>query len=328
MNTRRSLVAALGAGVIAAPIAALSQAGRKIWRIGVLWENEPSFYAGYLDAFKAGMRELGYAEARDYVIEQRSAQNDLTRLAALAADLVAQKVDMLIPAGSPAAVAAHKVTRELPILIITVGDPVASGLAATLRRPGANVTGLTSMSAELDPKRLDLLRQIVPNMRRVGFLYSPDNESDSKSLVQFEADSARLKLKLLPIPVRRAEDIAVAFNAMKSDEAQGVIVTSSGTNGALRAEIIEQASRHRLPAIYGRSYFADAGGLISYGTNFPDLWKRAASYADKLFKGARSADLPIEQPIKFESVINLKTARNLGLTIPQAVLLRADKIIE
>jgi len=328
MNNRRKLLIALGASALTAPLASFAQRQSKIWRIGVLWENEPSFYVNYLDSFKAGMRELGYAEGSNYAIEQRSAQNDLARLPALAADLLALKVDIIIPAGTPAAVAAHKATRELPILIITVGDPVGSGLAVTMKRPGGNVTGLTSMSPELDLKRLDLLRQILPGIRRVGFLYNPDNDSDMTSLPQFESDCVKFKLECLRAPVRKAEEIATVFNALKRDKAQGVIVTSAGTNGTWRAVIIEHAAKHQLPAVYGRSYFAESGGLISYGTNFPDLWRRAAAHADKIFKGDKPGDLPIEQPIKFEAVINLKTAKALGIKIPDVVLLRADKVIE
>lgn len=209
MTIRRKLIAALGAGAFVAPLAAFAQTTKRIWRVGILWENEPGFYVSlnYLDSFKAGLRDLGYFDERDYVIEQRSANGDLARLQALAADLVALKIDILIPSGSPAAVAAHKVSRDVPILLITVGDPVASGLAATLRRPGGNVTGLTSMSLELDPKRLDLLRQMVPDMRRVGFLYSPDNDSDTKNLSQFDAECAKLNIRALAAPVRKVEDI-------------------------------------------------------------------------------------------------------------------------
>lgn len=330
MNRRDTLLAVLGlgAGQLTVPLGAFAQPNGKVWRIGVLWENEPSFYVNYLDSFKAGMRELGYADAREYAIEQRSAMNDLARLPALASELVALKVDMIIPSGTPAAVAAHQVTRELPILIVTAGDPVGSGLAVTLRNPGGNVSGLTSMSPELDRKRLDLLHQILPSMQRVGFLYNPDNGADATSVPLFESDCATFKLKSFRAPLRHFEEIEATFNALKRDKVQGVVVTSSGTNGAWRATIIEQAAKHQLPAIFGRSYFADAGGLISYGTNFPDLWRRAAAYADKVFKGIKPGELPIEQPMKFELVINTKTAKALSIKIPQSLLISADKVIE
>ena len=195
MNTRRNLLRATLASIALASVAPRVQGQTRPRRIGFLWESEQSDYVQRIDAFKAGMRELGYAEGRDYVIEHRSAQNDLARLPALAAELVALKVDVIVSSGTPSAVAAHKATREIPILIVTVGDPVGSGLAATLRRPGGNVTGLTSITTELITKRLDLLRQIVPGMRRVGFLYNPDNAANALGLRQFESDCGKLELK-------------------------------------------------------------------------------------------------------------------------------------
>jgi putative ABC transport system substrate-binding protein len=307
----------------------LSQQQGKIWRIGFLWQLEQSDYVKQIDAFKAGMRALGYAEGRDYVIEQRSAQNDLARLPALAAELLALKVDVIVPQGTPAAEAARKVTRDITILIVTVVDPVGTGLAATLSRPGGNVTGLTQdVGTDLYTKRLDLLRQILPGMRRVGILYNPDNSSDAPVLRQFESDCAKLGFKSIRAPVRKREEIAAVFNTLKRDQARGLIVTSAGTNTAWRDGIIEHAAKHRLPAVYSNSGYADSGGLISYGANSEDLYRRVAAYAVKIFKGAKPGDLPIEQPSKFETVINLKTTKALGIKIPDVILLRADRVIE
>ena len=328
MNNRRKLVIALGAGALTAPFASYAQQQGKVWRIGFLWERDQSDYVPRFEAFKTGMRELGYIEGRSYSIEHRSAQSDLARLPALAAELIALKVDVVVSSGTPSAVAAHNVTREIPILIETIGDPVGVGLAVTLRRPGGNVTGLTGLSSDLVTKRLDLLRQILPGIRRVGFLYDPDNDNDVQLLRRFESDCSKVKLISVRAPARKAEEIAAAVNTLKRDKAQGLIVTNGNTNSASRGLIIEHVAKHRLPAVYGPIYFAEAGGLISYGANFTDLFRRAAAYADKIFKGAKPGDLPIEQPIKFELIVNKKTAKALGIKIPDSILILADKVIE
>ena len=328
MNNRRKLVIALGAGVLTAPFASFAQQQGKVWRIGFLWELPQSLYADRFVAFTEGMRELGYAEGTNYVVEQRSAQNDRTRLPALTAELVALKVAVILAQGTPAALAARNVSREIPIVITSAGDPVGSGLAASLRRPGGNVTGLTSMTTDLYAKRLDLLRQILPGMRREGLLYIPANPMDALADRQFETDCGKLGLKSIRALVGKQEDVAGAFDILKRDKAQGVIVSSPSLNQRLREAIIEHAARDRLPAVYGNTIFADSGGLLSYATNQPDLYRRAAAYVDKIFKGAKPGDLPIDQPTKFEFLINLKTAKALGVKIPQSVMVQATKVIE
>ena len=328
MTTRRTILRATLASIALASVAPRVQGQTRPRRIGFLWERDQSESADQIGAFKAGMRELGYTEGGDYAIEHRSAQNDPARLSALAAELLVLKVDILVPSGTPSAVAAHKVTREIPILIVNVGDPIGSGLAATLRRPGGNVTGLTSISVELYTKRLDLLRQILPSMRRVGLLYNPDNGNDRLGLRQFESDCDKLKLKSVPASVRKPDEIAAAFNTFKGGQAEGLIVSSSQANSAWRKSIIEQAAKYRLPAVYGPGPWAESGGLISYGPNLLDLCRRAAGYADKIFKGAKPGDLPIEQPNKFDLAINLRVAKALGVTIPQSILVSADRVIE
>ena len=316
----------LGLTVLLAVPFTFAQAQSRVRRIGFLWERDAP---GNLAAFKRGMQELGYTEGTSYAIEHRSAQNENARLPALAAELVALKVDLIVSSGTPSAVAAHKATREIPILITSTGDPIGSGLAATLARPGGNVTGLTqNVGQDLTTKRLDLLRQIVPGMRRVGFLYDPDNAATVSGLRQFEADCSKLELKSFRAPVRKAEDIAAVFDTLTRNQAQGLQVSNPSTFAAWRQSIIEHAARHRLPAIYSPRGHVEAGGLISYGPNFSDLYRRAAAYADKIFKGARPGDLPIEQPTKFDLVVNLKTAKALGIAIPQALLLSAEKVIE
>ena len=326
MNTRRKLVLALGAGAFA-PLAAFAQP-RKVWRIGFLQESKPTTDIPRLDAFKAGMSALGYVEGKDYVTEIRSAQDNLAGLPALAAELVALKVDVILPTGTPAAMAASKATREIPIVIATVGDPVGSGLAASLARPGGNVTGLTNLSAELITKRLDLLRQILPRMRRVGLLYDSSNPVDALGLTRFVSDCAKLQLQSIRAPARKAEEIAAAFKTLARDNAQGLIVIPSNANNTSRASIIEHAAKQRLPAVYGRSDYAEAGGLISYAPDVVDLHRRSAAYADKIFKGAKPGDIPIEQPTRFDFVLNMKTAKALGLRIQGSILVQATRVIE
>jgi len=216
----------MGAGALTVPFASLAQQQRKVWRIGVLWEREQSDYIRQLEAFRGGMRALGYAEGKDYGIEQRSANNDHARLPALAVELLALKVDLIVTSGSPSAVAAHNTTHDIPILTVTISDPIGSGLAASLARPGGNVSGLAQgVASELYTKRLDLLRQILPEIRRVGFFYNPDNAGNMRSLNQFRSDCDKLKLNSIPVPVRKVQDDVAAFNILKRNKAQALIVS-------------------------------------------------------------------------------------------------------
>jgi putative ABC transport system substrate-binding protein len=328
MNNRRKLVIALGAGAFVGSLASLAQKHGKVWRVGFLYTSEQSFYIKQLDAFKAGMRDRGYVEGRDFVIDQRSAQNDIARLPDLA-ELLALKVDIILATGTPPAQAARKVTRDIPIVTVGINDPVGSGLVATLSRPEGNVTGLTNgVASELFSKRLDLLRQMLPAMRRVGFLHNPDNAGNVIALRQFEADCTKLGFKPIGAPVRKPEEIAAVFSMLKREKAQGLIVTPTAANRAWRDTIIELAMEHRLPTIYGFRFFVEAGGLISYGSDDKDLWRRAAVYVDKILKGAKPGDLPIEQPLKFELLVNLKSAKTLGIKIPNSILVQATQVIE
>jgi len=326
MNNRRKLVLGLGAGALVQPFATFAQQQGKVRRIGFLLEYD--LPVRNIDAFKAGLRELGYVEGRNYTIEQRSAQADTARLPALAAGLVALKVDVILSTGTPSAMAARTATREIPILITAVGDPIRTGLAATLSRPGGNVTGLTSLVTDLYTKRLDLLRQMLPGMRRVGFLYDPDNLAGAIGFTQFETDCGKLGFRSVRASVRKAGDIAAAFSTLKRDKAQGLIVTPTGINLASKESIIELAARQRLPTVYSASIFTESGGLFSLAPNEPDLYRRAAAYADKIFKGAKPGDLPIEQPIKFELIVNTKTAKALGIKFPNSILVQATSVIE
>ena len=325
MITRRRIVIALGAAAFA-PFAGFAQTRPRL--IGWLSRGDPADPVDlrYLDAFKTGMRELGHVEGRDYRVESRFGQGDLSRLPALAAELVALKVDLIVALTTPAAVAARTATREIPI-IADSGDPVGTGLAASLSHPGGNITGLSNLSDELYAKRLDLLRQILPGMRRAGFLYNPDNPIDRRSLKQFESACDKLNINSIRAPARNGEEITSAFQTLSREKAQGLIVVSASMY-RLRGKIIEHAAKNHLPAIYARNVFVESGGLITYGTDYPEQYRRFAAYADKIFKGAKPGDLPMEQPTKFEMIINLKTAKALGVKIPDVIMLRADKVIE
>ena len=328
MTTRRNFVHALGVCVLT-PLVALAQQGRAK-RIGFLWERDQSDadYIQRLEAFKAGLRALGYAEGRDYVVEHRSAQGSLANLPAAAVELVALNVDLIVTSGTPSARASVRATGEIPALVVAIGDPVGAGLAATLARPGGNVTGLTGSTAELVTQRLELLRQLQPGLARVGFLYDPDNIGNVLGLGHFESACARLGLKPLRAVLRGADDIAPAFSALQRDKAQALVVSGGSTNQAWQRTIIRQAANRRLPAIYNSHFFVEAGGFISYAANEPELYRSVAAHADRIFKGAKPGDLPIEQPTRFELVVNMKTARALGITIPQSILVRADRVIE
>ena len=325
MTARRRIVFAFGIGLLA-PFASLGQTQARVRLIGWLHDRDPTdpLELQYEDSLKAGLRERGYIEGKDYKIEKRFATSS-GNLPLLAADLVALKADIIVAMSTPAAIAAHKITREIPI-VTNASDPVSNGLAASLSHPAGNVTGMTSLSSELYVKRVDLLRQLVPTIQRVAFLYNPDNPVDQLGLKQFESACNKIAVRPIRAPARSAGELAVAFQTLSRANAQGLIVASRSHLG-WRDKIIESAAKNHLPAVYSRNVFVDDGGLIAYGPDYLDLYRRCAGYVDKIFKGAKPGDLPIEQPDKYELAINLKTAKALGISVPDAVLLRADKII-
>ena len=328
MNTRRALLIALGASTLA-PLASLAQS-RKLRRIGVLVEQGSTYpvYPPRFEAFKEGLHAVNYVEGTDYVLEFRYAEADLGRLPALAAELVALNVDLIVTSGTPSVVAASRATREIPILTTTAGDPVSNGLVASFARPGGNITGFTALSAELNGKRLDLLRQFVPGLRRVALLYDPNDANDALLLTQFEADCAKARLLPVRAPVRNAGEIAAAFKALANHKAQALVATNTAAINSSRASVLELAAKLRLPASYGQPANVEAGGLFSYAPDFNILWRSAAGYADKIFKGAKPGELPIQRPNTFELVVNLKTAKALGLKVPQSILIQATRVIE
>jgi len=303
-----------------------AQQPKKIPRIGYLSATSPSAEPARTDAFRQGLRELGYIEGQNIVIEWRSAEGKLDRLPDLADELVRLKVDVIFVRSTAAVQTAKNATTTVPIVSVS-GDPVGLGLVTSLARPGGNITGLANLTPELAGKRLELLKEVIPQVSRVAVLWYPDTPSAAFRVRETEAASPSLGIKLQLVEVREANDFELAFSAMKKERA-GALVPLRGTlivNHLKR--IAELAAKNRLPAMYDDREFTEAGGLMSYGTMLADLDRRAATYIDKILKGAKPADLPVEQPKKFEFIVNLKAAKLIGLTISPNVLARADKVI-
>jgi len=274
------------------------------------------------------MRELGYEEGKNITIEYRYAEDNLERLADLAAEFVRLRVDVIVAGGGPPTRAAKNSTKSIPVVMVNISDPVALGFVTTLAKPGGNITGLSSMQTELGGKRLELLKEIVPKISRVAVLVNRDVPGYGVQMKEVEAAAPALGLQLQALEVRDAKDLDKAFAAISTERAGALIGLSNPTFGSLQRQISELAIKNRVPAMYGDRAFAESGGLLSYGPNIPDLYRRAATYVDKILKGAKPGDLPIEQPTKFELVINLKTAKQIGLTIPPNALARADRVIK
>jgi ABC-type uncharacterized transport system substrate-binding protein len=326
---RRTFVGTLAIGLLAAPLAAEAQQPAKVPRIGYL---APSLAANPQnhEAFRQGLRDLGYVEGGNVVLEYRDAEGKPERFPALAAELVALKVDVIVAPTTLAAVAAEQATRTIPIVFATAGDPVTSGLVISLARPGGNVTGLSILAPELVGKRLELLTQAVPGVSRVAVLWHPGGmgERMDKDMAK-EADAAAraLGVRLHFVEARGPADFERAFSDVTRGHAGALTVLGSTMFSDERRRLVDLAARNRLPAVYTSKEFVDAGGLMAYGPNVADLYRRAATYVDKILKGATPTDLPVEQPTKFVLVVNLKTAKALGLTIPPSLLLRADEVI-
>ena len=329
MDRRDTVLALLALG--AAPLAAEAQQAAKVARIGYLSPNLAS--SPHLrDAFLQGLRDLGYVEGRNVVIEYRDAEGKLERLPALAAELVALKVDVILAEGGTLGPrVAMQATTTIPIVFAGAGDPVGSGLVTSLARPGGNVTGLSSLGPELVGKRLELLKQAVPGVDRVAVLWLPGalgERTDKDMLTGADVAARALGVRLQFVEARGPDEFARAFSDMSSARAGALTVLPSNRFLREHRRLVDLAAKNRLPAVYTSREFVDAGGLMSYGANSADLHRRAATYVDKILKGAKPGDLPVEQPTKFELVINLKTAKALGLTIPQSVLARADEVIQ
>ena len=323
------LAVVLTFSLLLAPLAAEAQPAGKVPRVAYLtpWsDSDPGRQRG-LEAFRQGLRELGYVEGRNISIESWSAEGKDDRLPALAADLVRSKVDVIVAASGAATRAVQQTTRTIPIVMSLVADPVGSGLVASLARPGGNVTGLTIMAPDLMAKRLELLKEVVPKVSRVAFLTNPDNPASARFLREAEAAARALGVRLQTLEARNPQEIDSAFAVMTRERAGALLYPPDAIFFTQRRQVAELAAKGRLPSL-GTSDYPAAGGLMSYGPNIPDLERRAATFVDRILKGAKPGDLPVEQPTKFELVINLKTAKALGLTIPQSVLVRADEIIQ
>ncbi len=328
---RRAFIAAVTRGLLAAPLVAEAQPAGKIARIGYLATNLRGSPQASHEAFVEELRGLGYVEGRNVVIEYRDAEGKDERLAALAAELVALNVDVIVAAaGTLAALAAREATRILPIVFIAVGAPVTSGLVTGLARPGGNATGLSAVSPDLASKWLELLKQAVPGVSRVAFLRQPGalGDADKDVLKQAEVAARALGVRFQLVEARGTADFDGVFSELTNARAGGLVVLSTPMFSSERTRLVDLAARHRLPTMFSFRSYVDAGGLMSYGPNVADLFRRAATFVDKILKGAKPVDLPVEQPTKFELVINLKTAKALGLTIPPSLLQRADQVIE
>jgi putative ABC transport system substrate-binding protein len=324
VDRRRFLLTSLA---VAAPLVARAQAG-KVPRIGFLTVNSPSTNAARIEAFRQGLSDLGYFEGGNIAIEWRSAEGSLDQLPALAAELVRLKVDVIVTTGSSATRAAKDATATIPIVMAQDGDPVGNGFVVSLARPGGNITGLSSLFSELSRKRLELLKEIIPRLSQVAVLGTSSNPANAPQLRETELAAAALGVKVQYLDVLDPKDIDKAFRAASTTRVDAVLLLVSTVFNSQRTQISELALRSRLPAIYGQQEFMEAGGLMTYHVSTVDLWRRSATYVDKILKGAKPADLPVEQPTKFELVINLKTAKALGLTIPASLLQRADQVIE
>ena len=328
MMDRRTFITSVAFGLATVPLPADAQPTGMVHRIGYLASGSSSAAAAVIEAFRQALRELGWVEGRNIVIDYRFAEGRFDRLPDLAAELVRLKVDLIVAAPTPAAVAARNATATIPIVMINVGDPVGLGLIASLARPGGNVTGLSfSVGLELFGKQLELLKETVPKVRRVAILSNPGNPSHALAISNIKVAARSLGVQLQLLEARGPDGLDAAFAAMAKERVGALLVVSDTMFGIHRARLADLAAKNQVPSMHGTRQNVEAGGLIYWGPNFPDQWRRAATFVDKILKGAKPADLPVQQPTKFELVINLKTAKALGLTIPQSLLLRADEVI-
>jgi putative ABC transport system substrate-binding protein len=326
--SRRAFLGTVAGGLLAAPLAAEAQPAGKVYRIGVLEGTPVALNAANLEAFRQGLQELGYVERQNYAIEYRSADGRPERFLDLAADLVRLKVDVIVTRGTGAALAAKNATRTIPIVMAGSGDPVQNGLVASLARPGENVTGLSTINSELVGKRLGLLKEAIPGITRIAVVLNLSSPTLGTQRKQIEVAARSLGVQPQFLDVRKSEDLDRAFDAAIKQRADAVHVSLDTLTRTNLRRIVGLSAKHRLPSIYSSRDFVDAGGLMAYSVRYPEAYRRAATYVDKIFRGAKPGDLPVEQSTKFDLVINLKTAKALGLTIPPSLLGRADEVIQ
>jgi putative ABC transport system substrate-binding protein len=327
--TTVGVIATFTLALLSAPHASEAQPLAKVPRVGMLWFGSPiGGPSPHLEAFRRGLRTLGYTEGQNIVIESRHAAMRPALLPDFAANLVLSKVDVIVAAGDPAIHAARHATSTIPIVMVAGADPVGSGLVTSLARPGGNLTGLSALSPELSGKRLQLLTEALPQISRVAVLFNPTDPAKALDLRETRTAGQALGIQLQLLEVRGPEDFEGAFAAMTKERAEALITLGDPVTVSHRIRIGDLAAKSRLPAMYDLQEFVEAGGLMAYGPSLPDLFWRAAAYVDKILKGAKPGILPVEQPMKFELIINLKTAKSLGLTIPQSVLFLADRVIQ
>ena len=326
MVTRRAFIGTLAGGLLTAPLSAQAQPAGKVYRVGVL--SPGAAPPGPLEALRQGLRELGYEEGRNIAIEWRFAGATDERLPDLARELVHLKVDVIVSINTPPSLAAKRATQTTPIVIARVSDPVRTGLVASFARPGGNITGLSNFSDELSGKRLGLIKELIPAVSRLAVLWNADNPGIGLSVNELERGSSQFGVHLQVHGVKSANEFPTAFQAIMRERPTALFVFDDVLMTTHKRQILDWAAAVRLPVISQYAEITEAGGLMAYGPNIPELYRRAAIFVDKILKGAKPADLPVEQPEKLDLVINLKTAKALGLTIPQSLLLRADQVIE
>ncbi len=328
MNRRESIIAVVALGAAAGPIASFAQQQGKVWRVGFLSLSSASESVQNTAAFLKALRELGYIEGKNLAVEWRFAEGSFERLTVQAADLVQLKVDVIVAVASAAIGAAQKATTTIPIVMATTGDPVGSGFVKSLARPGGNITGLSNLGGDIGPKLFDLLHSVLPKLSRVGVLVTPTSTTYRAISESVQAGAQNTSVKILIAEARTPQEIETAFATMAGESAGAVIVGAAPFFALHRPQIAQLAIRNKMPSIFGNRAYVEAGGLMSYGYKATENYLRAASYVDKILKGAKPGDLPVEQPTTLELVINLKTAKALGITIPQSLLLRADEVIQ
>ena len=327
MGIKTIVVLLVGLALGSVYLAAAQQA-KKVPRIGYLSGTSPSVNSARVEAFRQGLHELGYVEGKNIIVEWRYAGGKLDRLPALAAELVRLKVDVIVASAPPPTRSAKQVTATIPIVMSYDDDPVGNGFVASLAHPGGNITGLATLAPELSGKQLELLREIVPKLSRVAVLGNATRPGSPQALREINLAADAFGIQLQYLEIQSPKDIEIAFRAASKEHADAVLVMQTPVLISQRRQVADLAVKTRLPTIYGRPEYVEDGGLMSYATSFTDLSRRAATYVDKILKGTKPADLPVEQPTKFEFIINLKAANQIGLTIPPNVLVRADKVIK